>query len=199
MPLHPGIDPSVCVFIKGLPDSYCRKVENPIVETFPDIDGPRTDDDEGPVMRPRKLKKKKPEPKPEKEIRHDSFVVKIPYELSGIWSVYYYINHSIPLNVYPIQENFYVVPMSEELSPDNNNIEVNSAVSMTYPPYGSIVQGSAHMRFKSHPITMQSAELLRIEVKEVMKMNLEAKADFLRAEQDVEPGSWFLSVQPIHR
>merc|ERR1711871_756047 len=41
LPLHPGLDPGVCVFIKGLPDSYCRKVENPTVETFPDIDGPR--------------------------------------------------------------------------------------------------------------------------------------------------------------
>ena len=197
LPLHPEADPSVCVFIKGLPDTYCRIVANPPNETVPDIDSTSEDEDEGPIMRCWRPKKE-PEPIPDKP--PDSFVVRIPFKLSGIWSVHYYINHSIPLSMYPIRENFFVVPVSEEISPGGNNIEIDSAVSMTYPPYGSILQGGANLLFKSHPVTMQLAKsMLRVEVKEVMTMHLEVQSDFIRSDQAIEPGSWFLSVQPKHK
>ena len=102
----------------------------------------------------------------------DSFVVKIPFELKGLWSVSYYINHSIPLQAFPHLEVFYVVQAFEDKSSNENRLDINSAVSMSYPPYGSMLQGSAEMYFKAHPTTQRTAKTMRLAVKNVMEMNL---------------------------
>ena len=124
--------------------------------------------------------------------------MKIPFELEGVWSFNYYINHSTPLKVFFITEQFYVVRVSEELLPSENNLEVHSAISMSHPPFGSLVHGGFNIVYRSHPMTVKSAKALLIEVKEVMKVDVAVNNDFLRSEMDIEPGSWFLSLQPLH-
>ena len=126
-----------------------------------------------------------------------SYVIKVPQRLSGILSVSYRVNASIPGNLLrPLyKESVYVREMKEQWMENSGSV-----VEIQAPLFGTIARGNLEIEFSAHPVALESADHLAIGVLEVLDLTLQPSTRSLSStqKQDVEPGSWFLSIQPQH-